>query len=79
MPAAGDEALVGRAVELGVLDDFVGSAFRSGGVHLVTGDAGAGKSALLRAAVTAAGRRHGARVLHASGVEFEADLGYAAL
>ena len=79
MPAAGDEALVGRAVELGVLDDFVGSAFRSGGVHLVTGDAGAGKSALLRAAVTAAGQRHGARVLHASGVEFEADLGYAAL
>ncbi|HEX5336117.1 MAG TPA: AAA family ATPase [Propionicimonas sp.] len=70
---------MGRAQELVVLGDFVRSATRSGGVELVTGDAGMGKTALLKAAARAAAEQTGARVLHASGVEFEADLGYAAL
>ncbi|MCI4066308.1 AAA family ATPase [Micromonospora sp. R77] len=71
--------LVGRGAELAELADFLRTAAESGGVELVTGDPGVGKSSLLEAAVRAAAATTGFRVLRASGVEFEADLGYAGL
>lgn len=74
-----DDALVGRERELAALHDFLGSACRTGGVRVVSGDAGMGKSALLDVAARAAAAEHGARVLRASGVEFEAELAYAGL
>ena len=79
-PEGGDGrgALVGRAREVALLDDFVRTATEAGGVLLLTGEAGMGKSALLEAAV-GTGRQIGARVLRASGVEFEAGLAYAGL
>lgn len=76
---ATDGELVGRAEELAVLGEFVRSATRSGGVQLVTGDAGMGKTVLLTAAAHVAAERTGARVLRASGVEFETDLSYSGL
>jgi energy-coupling factor transporter ATP-binding protein EcfA2 len=72
------ETLVGRGRELAACDDFVHTATAAGGVLLLTGEAGMGKSALLEAAAGTA-RRAGARVLRASGVEFEAGLAYAGL
>lgn len=74
----GRGALVGRAREVALLDDFVRTATEAGGVLLLTGEAGMGKSALLEAAA-GTGRQIGARVLRASGVEFEAGLAYAGL
>lgn len=74
----GDRALVGRGREFAQLDAFVRAATGTGGVLLLTGEAGMGKSALLEAA-TGTARRNGARVLRASGVEFEADVAYAGL
>lgn len=74
-----DEVLVGRADELVMLAEFVRSASQSGGAQLVTGEPGLGKSALLRAATHAAVQESDTRVLWASGVQFEAGLGYAAL
>ena len=77
-PTAGAE-LIGRDRELEALRGFLRSAMRGGGAQLVVGEAGMGKSVLLDAAATVAARTAGARVLRASGVEFEADLGYAGL
>ena len=74
-----DPALLDRAAELRMLNDVVRTASRTGGVLMLTGGAGAGKSALLQAAAHAAERQVDAWVLHAAGVEREADLGYAAL
>jgi DNA-binding CsgD family transcriptional regulator len=71
--------LLGRDRELGELRDFLRVATARGGVRLVTGEAGAGKSTLLTVAVRTATEETGARVLRASGVEFEADLVYAGL
>lgn len=71
--------LVGRDHERRALADFLQSATRSGGVQLVMGDGGMGKSVLLDAATDFAIESCGARVLRASGVEFEAELGYACL
>ncbi|MDN3027051.1 LuxR family transcriptional regulator [Streptomyces sp. S.PB5] len=70
--------LFGRDAELRELDAFFSRAGHDGAVLLLTGDAGVGKSVLLDAA---AGRavRAGARVVRASGVQFEADVGYAVL
>ena len=70
--------LVGRASELGVLDDFVRGSVSGGGALLLTGDPGVGKSALLDAAVRAAAA-HGTRVIRGGGVEYEADVGFAVL
>jgi DNA-binding CsgD family transcriptional regulator len=54
-------------------------ATSTGSAVLVTGEAGVGKSALLRAAAGAAQADHGARVLSAAGSEFEAELTFAGL
>ena len=70
--------LVGRASELGVLDDFVRGSVSGGGALLLTGDPGVGKSALLDAAVRAAAA-HGTRVIRGGGVEYQADVGFAVL
>ncbi|MEU8788306.1 BTAD domain-containing putative transcriptional regulator [Streptomyces sp. NPDC048643] len=47
MPGASHEPFVGRDTELRALDDAAAPARRHGGVVLVTGEPGAGKSALL--------------------------------
>ncbi|MGW4531816.1 helix-turn-helix transcriptional regulator [Nocardia sp. NPDC004340] len=70
--------LVGRARELGLLHGFVETAVAEGGARLMVGEAGVGKTALLGAAATHAAEL-GARVLRASGVEFEAQVSFAGL
>ncbi|WFE93738.1 LuxR family transcriptional regulator [Micromonospora sp. WMMD987] len=75
--AAAGGSLVGRDVEIAVLDDLVRAA-RSGrgGALVVRGEAGIGKSMLLAHALDAAS---GARVIQASGAEFERELPFGAL
>jgi DNA-binding CsgD family transcriptional regulator len=71
--------LVGRDGELAVLRSFVAEAAAGrGGALVVTGAPGIGKSVLLDAAAQEAGDA-GARVLRASGVEFEADIAFSGL
>lgn len=69
--------LFGRAMECGRIADLLDGA-RGGrsGVLVIRGDAGIGKSALLRHAV---GGAEGMRVLSARGVELEAELPFAGL
>ena len=50
----GSEPLFGRHAELAVLRDVVAQAADRGGAVLIVGDAGIGKSSLLRRVVTAA-------------------------
>ncbi|MFF5553219.1 helix-turn-helix transcriptional regulator [Streptomyces olivaceoviridis] len=75
-PAAG--RLIGRDRDL----EFIRSHLNGSAVHgaslLLSGEAGIGKTALLDA-VAAEARQLGTRVLRASGVQFEADIGYAGL
>ncbi|MGW4242972.1 AAA family ATPase [Nocardia sp. NPDC004722] len=72
-------ALVGRGREVAVLDGFVENvAGGTAGSIVVIGEAGMGKTALLAYAERAA-VRHRIRVLHASGAEFEAAVGFAVL
>ncbi|MET8769132.1 AAA family ATPase [Streptomyces sp. NPDC004658] len=70
--------LVGREAELRTLDSFFSRARRDGAVLLLSGEAGVGKSVLLNAAVARA-EAVGARVIRATGVQFEADVSYAVL
>ncbi|MCT9935319.1 AAA family ATPase [Planotetraspora sp. A-T 1434] len=70
--------LVGRDHELGVLRDLLSTAPTARRVIFLRGDAGVGKSSLLEAAADLAAER-GMRTLHASGVEGETTLPYAAL
>ncbi|QIQ06369.1 AAA family ATPase [Streptomyces liangshanensis] len=72
-----DDALVGRAGELDRIRAFLASADR-GRALLLSGQAGVGKTALL-GAVAKAAAASGTRVLHAAGVEFEADVSYSGL
>ena len=70
---------VGRNGELAALRSFVAAAAAGrGGALVVTGAPGIGKSVLLDAAAQEAVDA-GARVLRASGVEFEADIAFAGL
>ncbi|MCS5717554.1 AAA family ATPase [Herbiconiux sp. CPCC 205763] len=72
------DQLIGRDHERSLLTTFVTGALDEGGALLLLGDAGVGKSRLLRScAELAAGRR--ARVLRASGVQYEANLGFSTL
>jgi DNA-binding CsgD family transcriptional regulator len=73
----GIAALVGRDGDLKRICEFLGSP-DGGRALLLSGDPGVGKTVLLQAAAAdlAAG---GARVLHAAGVEFEADVSYSGL
>ncbi|MFJ6569063.1 AAA family ATPase [Streptomyces sp. NPDC091292] len=78
-PAEPRRTLYGRDRDLAVVGAFIDSAAtRGGGALLITGDAGVGKSALLRAAAERAGGG-GVRVLRAAGAEFEGDLRFAGL
>ena len=79
MTAVAQVPLVGRDGEVAVLRSFVAEAAAGrGGAMVVTGAAGIGKSVLLDAAAREAGDA-GARVLRASGVEFEADIAFSGL
>ena len=72
------EHLIGRDAELAAIREAVASAVGGGGVLLLRGEAGVGKSALLAdAAVTAAAA--GTRVLRVTGVRTEAHLPFAGL
>lgn len=72
------EGLVGRDRELELLRTFVDEALGGGGVLLLSGEPGVGKSVLLDAAAKAA-TVAGASVLRSDGVEFLADLSFAGL
>lgn len=73
------EQLVGRDQELELLGSFVDeTAGGAGGVLLLSGDPGIGKSVLLDAAARAAASA-GVLVLQLDGVEFLADLSFAGL
>ena len=79
MTAVAQMPLVGRHGELAVLRAFVAEAAAGrGGALVVTGAPGIGKSVLLDAAAQEAGDAR-ARVLRASGVEFEADIAFSGL
>ncbi|MFF2744704.1 AAA family ATPase [Kitasatospora sp. NPDC058048] len=69
--------LVGRDDDLRLVRERLGIG-ADGGALLLAGQAGVGKSAVLDA-VAASALADGARVLRASGVEFEADCGYSGL
>lgn len=74
-----DHGLVGRADDLVRIYDFLGRGPGiSHGATVLYGEAGAGKTVLLDAAVAAAAD-NGFRVLRAAGVEFEADVAYSGL
>ncbi|WP_262401711.1 AAA family ATPase [Actinomadura sp. CNU-125] len=69
--------LYGRSAEISALDEAISRARDgSGGAVVLRGEAGAGKTALLDAAVARGGAM---RVLRATGVESESDLAFAAL
>ena len=69
--------LVGRSEEIRRLEGLIGEARQGrGGVLVLRGEPGIGKSALLDRAERAAG---GLRVIRASGAEFETELPFAAL
>ncbi|WNV88062.1 LuxR family transcriptional regulator [Umezawaea sp. Da 62-37] len=75
-PADLPAPLVGRRHEVGRVDELTEAARAGrGGVLVLRGEAGIGKSALLDHARLAAGFR----VVHASGAEFETELPFAAL
>ncbi|WP_157252908.1 AAA family ATPase [Nonomuraea typhae] len=70
-------SLVGRQGELGRIEALIGAAGEgSGGVLVLRGEPGIGKTALLEHARHAAS---GFRIIEASGSEFESELPYAAL
>ncbi|WP_406320073.1 ATP-binding protein [Streptomyces sp. NBC_00519] len=72
------EGLVGRDEELQLLRSYVDQVLGHGGVLLLSGEPGVGKSVLLDAAAEAA-TAVGALVLRSAGVEFLADLSFSGL
>ncbi len=72
------ESLIGRDAELATIRGLVARAPADGGVLLLRGEAGIGKSSLLGEAVAAA-TAAGFRVLRATGVRTEARLPFAGL
>ena len=70
--------VVGRDAEIDALNRLMDDVQRRGAAVLVRGEAGIGKSALLRLACGAAAQR-GLRVLRATGVESETTLPFAGL
>ncbi|WP_426512014.1 AAA family ATPase [Dactylosporangium sp. McL0621] len=71
-------SLVGRGAELRSLGRLLGRARDGGGAAVVRGEAGIGKSALLAAAVRAAGEQN-LRVLATTGLQSEAQIAFAGL
>jgi DNA-binding CsgD family transcriptional regulator len=74
----GRTGLIGREPEHVLLGSFLDQVAAGGSALVLSGEPGVGKSVLLDAAALAAEGR-GFRVLRASGVEFEADVGYSGL
>lgn len=72
------EGLVGREREVELLRTFVDESVGSGGVLLLLGEPGVGKSVLLDVAARAA-TSAGALVLRSDGVEFLTDMSFSAL
>ena len=72
------EHLIGRDAEIAAIREVVASASRDGGVLIVRGEAGIGKSSLLEDGVVAA-RAAGIRVVRVTGVRTEAHLPFAGL
>lgn len=70
--------LVGREREREALEAFLLRGLRAGGACILHGEAGVGKTRLLHACEERA-RQLEAHVLHASGVQYEADFPFAAL
>jgi DNA-binding CsgD family transcriptional regulator len=70
--------LVGRDADLSIVRSFAGRTAAQGGSLVVVGEPGVGKTALLNEAA-AESESAGARILRATGVEFEADVSYAGL
>ncbi|MET0134377.1 MAG: ATP-binding protein, partial [Kibdelosporangium sp.] len=70
--------LFGRHDELARICEFLDEVRRGGGVRLIRGDPGVGKSALMAAAAELASAS-GMRPLRASGSEFEAHVSYSCL
>jgi DNA-binding CsgD family transcriptional regulator len=70
--------LAGRSHELDLVRSFLTRAADHGGAFLVTAEPGVGKSVLLAEAGRTA-TASGVRLLRAAGVEFEAEVGFAAL
>src|SRR3954466_3535749 len=70
--------LLGRDAELGTMQDFLGALGNGRATLVLRGQPGVGKTALLEAAARTAGVS-GIEVLRGSGVQDEADLGFAAL
>ncbi len=71
-------ALAGRDGDLGVIQAFLGEVSAGGAALLLTGEPGAGKTALLDAAQERA-MAAGVRVLRAAGAQFEADVSFSGL
>ena len=69
-PPGQGRALIGRAAELAVIDEFLACAAAEGGSLLLAAEPGAGKTALLQVAADRAATA-GTRVVRAEGVEFE--------
>lgn len=72
------EALVGRAREVALIQDFLAESAEHGGTVLLSGEPGVGKTVLLDTAAESA-TASGVRVLRAAGVEFEADISFSGL
>ena len=72
------EPLTGRAGDLELIRSFVGMAAVRGGVLLLSGEPGVGKTALLDTAASEASAS-GLWVLRAGGAEFEADISFSGL
>jgi len=70
--------LIGRESEMERIRAFVDAARTYGGALLVTGEPGVGKTVLMNAASKAASAV-GMRLLHAAGVQFEADTSFSVL
>ena len=70
-------ALAGRDGDLAVIQAFLGEVSAGGAALLLTGEPGAGKTALLDAAQERA--MAGVRVLRAAGAQFEADVSFSGL
>jgi len=75
---AAGEAPIGRRGELAAIQAFVQRTRRDGEALVLVGEPGVGKTLLLDAAANMA-ETAGARVLRASGVEFEAELSFSGL
>jgi MoxR-like ATPase len=74
--AGSDGSLVGRDIEAEFIGAFVDQAAAEGGILLIEGEAGVGKTALLGVAADRA-RAAGIRKLPAVGAQFETDVSFA--